>query len=85
MGCQCYSNSAEKNNVWSDPVDNLLEKGLTEDLPQSSAEELQIRRTNTITAQKRKSISYMISLCNSEDIKDRRMSVGSVNVNVSSK
>ncbi len=82
MGCQCITGSAEKNSVWSEPGVELIGKKETENLPKSPSNDLKFQNLNHLTAQQRKSISYMISVANSED-KDRRMSMGSLQFNVS--
>jgi hypothetical protein len=80
MGCQCMTGSNEKANVWSDTCEDYKPKETTnENIVKTDT----IKQTNPnlLPAERRKSISYMISVGNSED-RDRRQSINSVRFNV---
>lgn len=83
MGCQCFSGSDEKNKVWTDTTENLKPVEInTKELVKCESQDLSKRGDlNNLNHHPRKSISYMISVANSED-RDRRLSMNSVHFNV---
>ena len=82
MGCQCMSGTSE-NKVWTDTTENLkpIETTNPELAKCNTIDQSKTGNLNTLNHQPRKSISYMISVANSED-RDRRLSMNSVHFNV---
>jgi hypothetical protein len=80
MGCQCMTGSNEKGNVWSDTSEDYKPKETTnENLVKAEFNKLAV--PNVAPADRRKSISYMISVRNSEE-RDRRQSINSLRFDV---